>query len=228
MINFLLDWLNIDKEPFFSAMKKYIKPTDTVCVVPFSFGDGQTRCAEDWKRLYDGEGSYYYHRMTAPFTAYGISADRIAVVNYFEDSRETAAEKIRLSDILFLPGGVTKKTLERIDEFDLRGVIKEFSSVIMGASAGALAQLGEYHTSPYHEEFPDFRYCKGLGLVGGFYLEVHYEGVEEQKDSIKRVLRERGKTVYATVNGRGALIFEDGKVTPVGEVLRFDKEGDVI
>ena len=227
MINFLLDWLNIDEEPFYSAAKKYVKPTDTVCVVPFSFWNEQAKCAEGWKRLYGGEGSYYYHRMTAPFAAYGIGTDKIAVVNYFEDSKETAKAKIKSADILFFPGGHTERLVERIEEFGLVDTIKAHPGLMTGASAGARMQLPEYHSHP-DKDRPEFAYFKGFSIVDGFYLHVHYEGTQEQKDAIRRILRERGKTVYATVNGRGALIVENGEATPVGEVLRFDKEGDVI
>ena len=228
MINFLLDWLNIDKEPFFSAVKGYVRPTDRVCTVAFSFKDSQARCAEDWKLLYDGEDSYYYHRMTAPFTAHGISKDNISVVNYFEDTKEAAREKIESSDILVFPGGNVGRMMDRITEFDLYDTIFNYRGIIMGASAGAVIQLGEYHAPIYYNEYPEFRYSKGLGLVDGFYLEVHYKEAEAQKESLRRVLREREKPVYATFNAKGGIIVENGRVTPVGEVLRFDKEGDVI
>ena len=62
----------------------------------------------------------------------------------------------------------------------------------MGYSAGALVQLAEYHLSP-DTDYPRFTYQKGIPYLHGFYLEVHYEGTEEQNASIERVLAERGK-----------------------------------
>ena len=57
--------------------------------------------------------------------------------------------------------------------------------------------------------------------MSGFYLEVHYEGTETQNDAIRRVLKERGKTVYATAFKNGALLVDNGKIKPLGNVRTF-------
>ena len=90
----------------------------------------------------------------------------------------------------------------------------------MGYSAGALVQLSEYHLSPDHD-YPEFCYCEGLSYLDGFYLEVHYTGEEAQRAAIRRVLAERGKTVYALLPMRGALIAENGNVRCLGDVECF-------
>ena len=86
-----------------------------------------------------------------------------------------------------------------------------------------LVQLSEYHLSPDHD-YPEFCYRKGFSYLDGFYLEVHYTGEEAQRAAIRRVLAERGKTVYALLPMRGALIAEDGCVRCLGDVVCFGTE----
>ena len=81
-------------------------------------------------------------------------------------------------------------------------------------------QLEEYHISP-DDDYPEFGYYRGVGWLDGFYLEVHYEGNATQKEAIQRVLRERKRPVYATYEGAGAIIAENGRVKTVGKVKIF-------
>lgn len=102
------------------------------------------------------------------------------------------------------------------------GIVGGFTAygIIMGYSAGAVIQLSEYHLSP-DKDYPQFNYYEGLSYLSGFYLEVHYEGTETQNDAIRRVLKERGKTVYATAFKKGALLVDNGKTKLLGDVRIF-------
>ena len=110
--------------------------------------------------------------------------------------------------------------MERIKEFGRTDVLVKHDGIIMGYSAGAVIQLAEYHLSP-DEDYPDFKYCDGLPYLNGFYLEVHYEGTEVQNEAIKKVLTERGKTVYATSLMNGAIIVDNGSIKLLGDVKVF-------
>ena len=221
MTNILLDILNIDTEPFSSAVQKYIKPADKVCVVAFSFNDS-VKGVEDWDRLYRKGDGYYYGSVITPLAAHGIDEDNVTFVNYFTDTAAEAKRKIKGADILVFPGGNERRMMERIVEFDLCQAIREHDGVVMGYSAGALIQLEELHSPAYYYEYPELTYTEGLGFAKDFYLEVHYEGTEEQNETIKRVLAERGKRVYAFKKGCGAIVIDGGKLTTVGEVMTFD------
>lgn len=111
--------------------------------------------------------------------------------------------------------------MERIKEFGLTDALVKHDGIIMGYSAGAVIQLAEYHLSP-DEDYPDFKYCDGLPYLNGFYLEVHYEGTEVQNEAIKKVLTERGKTVYATSLMNGAIIVDNGNIKLIGDVKMFN------
>ena len=87
----------------------------------------------------------------------------------------------------------------------------------MGYRAGAVIQLSEYHLSP-DDDHPEFSYYEDFGYLNDFYLEVHYEGTEIQDAAIRRGIKERGKTVYATHLGDGAIIVDDGNIKVLGKV----------
>lgn len=54
-------------------------------------------------------------------------------------------------------------------------------------------------------------------------MEIHYEGTDVQNESIRRVLNERGKTVYATSLRAGAILVDNGTIKLLGEVKAFDR-----
>lgn len=204
-------------------LSKYIKPDSRVAVVAFSFRDSQVASAEDWDALYSREHGRYYAGIVHPFFAYGVAEENVEFVNYYADTPETAAEKVRNADVVYFLGGLMDKTVQRIDEFGLRDAIVGHEGVIMGYSAGALIQLADYHVSP-DDDYPKFAYYAGLPLLKDFYLEVHYEGNSVQQACIARVLAERRKPVYATVEGNGAIIIDNGEMTLLGDVKVFEPE----
>ena len=220
MINILLDGYNIDEPWISETLEKYIKPSHKVTIVAFAFSDDDVKNANDWQSFYGKQNSKYYERFAAPLRHYGILDENITVINYFEDTKETAKAKIEDADILYFTGGLPNRMMERIDEFELRDAILQHKGIIMGYSAGALIQLSEYHISP-DEDYPAFCYHNGLGFINNFYLEVHFDDSDIQKASIERVIKERNKTVYAMNSWAGAIIVDSGKMSLIGKVSRF-------
>lgn len=215
MVNILFDCPNIDV--FHSELSKYFSPTDRVCVVAFSFYDDYVYDAKSWDKVYGEEIGNGYFETINSFIPYGICKENITFINYFTDTKESAVEKIKNADIIYFTGGLPDRMMDRINDFDLSDAIMSHKGVVMGYSAGAVIQLGEYHLSP-DADYAEFGYYKGLPMLNGFYIEVHYEFKESQNASIKRVLRERNKTVYVTHTRKGGIVVEDGRVTTVGQV----------
>ena len=220
MIHILTEGYDIDAPWLAGELKGIIRPESRATIVALSFRDAQVKDARDWDALYGGENGRYYGAMVDPFRAYGVAREQIAWINAFLDTPESALAKVRQADVLYFPGGLPDRMMERIEALGLARAMREFEGVVLGYSAGAMIQLAEYHISP-DEDYPAFGYCKGLGRLSGFYYEPHYEGWPAQEDAIRRVLSERRAPVYATRDGRGALIVEDGQVRTVGEVEVF-------
>lgn len=220
MINILLEGYDIDASWIYNELKNYIKPNHSVAVVTFSFRDSQVKTLLDWNALYSKENGRYYGGIVGGITAYGIPEENISFINYFTDTRELAAQKIKTADIIYFLGGLPDRMMDRIREFDLYDVLMEHNGILMGYSAGAVIQLAEYHLSP-DDDYPEFRYYKGLPYLKDFYMEVHYEGTTVQEESIRRVLSERGKTVYATAVRSGAILVDNGNIKLIGDVKIF-------
>ncbi|MBD5154271.1 MAG: type 1 glutamine amidotransferase-like domain-containing protein [Oscillibacter sp.] len=220
MINILLEGYNIDAVWLYDELRKYIRPTHSVAVVAFSFRDNRVQSVTDWNTLYGKENGKYYGGITGGFASYGIPEENITFINYFSDTKESAAQKIEKADIIYFPGGLPDRMLERIEEFDLYDPLMRHEGIVMGYSAGAVIQLSEYHLSP-DEDYPEFRYYKGLPYLNNFYLEVHYEGTDIQNASIQRVITERGKPVYATTLGAGAIIVDNKDIKLIGNVQAY-------
>ena len=221
MTNILLEGYDINAPWLLDALKKHIRPDHTVAVIALAFRDSRVKSRDDWNALYAKEGGCYYPGIAASFSDYGIGEYQIEFIKYFEDSPETAKQKIRNADLLCFPGGLPDRMLQRIREMQIEPPILRHEGILLGYSAGALIQLQEYHLSP-DRDYPAFGYFSGLPFLEGFYLQVHYEGRPEQDEAIRRVLREKRKPVYATAFMKGALIVDKGKIEPVGEVFKFD------
>lgn len=187
----------------------------------FSFKDTRVKSPNDWESLYGKDNGKYYKGITEGFASYGISEDKIVFINYFTDTKESAAKKIKNADIIYFLGGLPDRMMERIKEYELIDALMLHDKVVMGYSAGAVIQLAEYHLSPDHD-YPTFRHYEGLPYLKDFYLEVHYEGTQQQNDSIHRVITERGKPVYATALQSGAILVDNGKIKLLGNVKKFE------
>lgn len=221
MINILLEGYDIDAPWLYDELKNYIRPTDKVAVVAFSFRDSRVKSLADWNILYSKNNGRFYGGIVGGFLAYGISEKNIAFINYFTDTKESAKNKIKNADIIFFLGGLPDRMMDRIKEFGLQDVLMKHSGIIMGYSAGAVIQLAEYHLSP-DDDYPEFKYYEGLPYLDDFYLEVHYEGKSTQKSAIQKVLKERKKTVYATTLMKGAILVDNGIIKLIGDVQEYN------
>ena len=214
MVNILFDCPNI--QDFREELKQYFSPATRVAVVAFSFYDDYVYSAERWASVY-GEGGRDYEEITESFAAFGVPCENITFVNYFLDTNESAKSKIESADVIYFTGGLPDRMMDRIHEFDLEDVLLRHDGIVMGYSAGAVIQLDEYHLSP-DADYPEFGYYKGLGYISGFHIEVHYEHKPTQDAAIKRVLGERGGTVYVTHTRRGGIVVDGKEMRTLGEV----------
>jgi dipeptidase E len=131
------------------------------------------------------------------------------------DSLEQIAQKAKRSDLIYLPGGVTRILVERIMEAKVDSILREYDKVIVGNSAGALA-LGRDCILTRGKHNKRTVIIPGLGLVD-FCVKVHYN---RSKDSeLKQLSHER--KIYA-IPERSALIYENGSISCIGDIYLFE------
>lgn len=223
MINILLENYKINEKWIYDELKQYIKSEYSVAVIAFSFRDSIVKSASDWNTLYSSEQGKYYKGIVDGFISYGISEDNIKFVNFFTDTKESAAKKILSADIIYFLGGLPDRMMNRIIEFDLYDTLMNFNGIIMGYSAGAVIQFQEYHLTP-DNDYSEFAYYSGLPYLKDFCIEIHYEDTEIQNQSIRKVNFERNKTLYAIAHDSGAIIVDNGMIRLIGNVKTFNSQ----
>ena len=217
MVNILFDCPN--EAEFLPELREFIPRTARVTVLALSYYDDYIFDAASWRHHY-GEGGRGYDEILATFTPFGISPDRIEFVDYFSDTKSSATEKIRSADILYFTGGLPDRMMERIIDMDILDALKLHTGTVMGYSAGAVIQLGEYHLSP-DSDYSEFGYYRGLGYLDGLYLEVHYEGRATQDESIERVLRERDCPLFVFPTAKGGIVVTEDGTRAIGDVKLY-------
>ena len=148
--------------------------------------------------------------------SYGIKEKNIIFLNYFQDTKQIAKNKIQNADIIYFLGGLPDRMMDRLKEFDLIDVLTQHNKVVIGYSAGAVIQFEEYFLSP-NDDYTTFNYYKGIPYLKNFYLQVHYENTSEQNMTIDKVLKERKRTIYAQHKGKGGVVVYDGNIKMIGE-----------
>lgn len=220
MVNILFDCPNI--QDFYHDLKDYFGEETKVCMIAFSFYDNYVNDERSWYKVY-GKGGQGYVETIESFEPFGVKEENIVFINYFSDTKESAAEKIKNADVLYFTGGLPDRMMDRIKEFELCELIMKHNGIVMGYSAGAVIQLKEYHLYP-DCDYSDYGYYEGLPFFDDFYVEVHYEYKPEQDESVRRVLAERGKIVYVTHTAQGGIVVDNGQLRIIGKVDVYDPE----
>ena len=205
-MNILLSSYDFHEKWAQDVMKPLLQEDMNVVVIPFSFDKKEVKTVAEYDLHYGKKGKHIPY-ILRPFHFYGIKD--IEFVDYFRDNLETASKKVLSADVIFLTGGLPDQYLERLQEFNLDITIKQSNALIIGASAGAMVQIDHYHITP-DDDYPFYQYQKGLGLVSGFEVEVHYCCSQIQDLGIKRVIKEKGLPTYTIANDGG--LFVNGKI----------------
>ncbi len=201
-MNILLSSYDFHEPWAHEIMKSLLHPGMKVIVIPFSFENDLVKTKDDYDQHYGIQGKHVPY-ILRPFHYYGITD--ITFIDYFRDSHELAKEKVKQADIIFLTGGLPDQYLQRLEEFELIASLKESQAIFIGASAGAMVQLDTYHITP-DNDYPKYQYGKGIGLVSGFEIEVHYCHSLAQDEGIQRVIAERHLPTYTIANDGGLLV----------------------
>ena len=171
--------------------------TPTVLVFPWARASFDAAYARR-KRLFD-----YFRNLGAcsvEFADYG-------------DTYEEVAVKVKSSDLLYLTGGLTSVLLERLKARKIDQLLHEYTGVIVGRSAGAIAlclrgiltnRRKQVHTT-----------IAGLNLAE-ITVKVHYKPSEETE--MKKLSQE--EQIYA-IPERSALVHDNGALHAIGSVYLF-------
>jgi peptidase E len=141
-------------------------------------------------------------------------------VEYAEYAPASELEaKVAQADLLYLTGGQALVLVERAQKMGLDELLRNFSGVIVGRSAGALALCSRCVTTIRNNG--KVRVIGGLGLVD-ITLKAHYGGVKDEV--LKRFSLQ--ETIFAVPAG-SALVWDCGSLSAMGEVFVF-RDGECL
>lgn len=208
-----------------SHLKNFIHNNHRVVIIAFSFFPKDVLTQESYDFLYE-KGGAYYDKMIAQFLAYGIRESNIQWIHYYKDTTETAIKKIKSADILYFPGGAPDLMMQRIHAFGIQEAIEAHQGLFIGSSAGSMIQFSDYHISK-DGDYRRFSYEKGLNLLKGFSIEVHYDRKRKQKTGSRKVWRAFRHDIYA-IPDNGCMVIQAGKIRLMGSARQlYDKTGIV-
>jgi peptidase E len=132
------------------------------------------------------------------------------------DSLKEIIKKMDRSDLVYLPGGVTKLLVQRIKDAKIDRLLQKYKKVIIGNSAGALALCKDCILTRDKENL-ETTIISGFGLVD-FSVEVHYNPSKDKE--LKKLSEER--RIYA-IPEKSALVYDNGNLSFIGPVYLFYK-----
>lgn len=135
------------------------------------------------------------------------------------NSMKRIIEKIKSSDLIYLPGGNTKLLVERLKKTKITALLRKYDKVIIGNSAGAHALCKKYIGMKGQDDRAATEVAQGLGLVN-FSVVVHYD---ISYDSELRILSEKINMKIYGIPERSALIYDNKDIKFLGSAYLFYK-----
>lgn len=133
----------------------------------------------------------------------------------YSDSQEQIAAKVERSDLVYLPGGLTRVLVRRMRDKNVDSLLRKYDRVIVGRSAGALA-LGKECILTINRDNPVTLIVTGIRLVD-FSVKVHYN---PSRDGELKELSKEGR-IYGIPEG-SALVCDNGALSFIGDVYLFE------
>ena len=177
----------------------------------------------------------YFRRFERRFRAFGASRFECVPADLPDLARESAARRriiaaLLASDVVFLAGGNTFTFLANLRSAGLLPILRRFAArggVLAGVSAGAHLLTPDIRLAGYPPFDRDENEVglprPALGAVGLVELEFfpHYRHSPRYRRALAAWARREGRPLYAARDGSG-LVIEGDRLTPVGDVWRFD------
>ncbi|MBQ7052695.1 MAG: Type 1 glutamine amidotransferase-like domain-containing protein [Clostridia bacterium] len=155
-----------------------------------------------------------------------------------------AARIIALSDVVLLGGGHVPTQNAFFERIGLRALLREYTGVIMGVSAGSMNCTDTVYCQPElpgESVDPDFRrFIPGLGL-SSIQILPHYQMVRDNVLDGKRLYEDItygdsfGRSFYALVDGSYVMringhdtLFGEGYLIRDGKISQICREGEHI
>lgn len=142
-----------------------------------------------------------------------LGAESVDFVEY--DRLELIKEKLAHANLVYLTGGQTSVLIERIRIMGLDDLLRDFSGVIVGRSAGALALCKKAFTTCRSNS--KIKIVNGVGMVD-ITMKAHYRSIKDEL-----IAPFSFEEPFYAVPSRSALVYENSQLWAIGMVYFFFK-----
>jgi peptidase E len=142
-----------------------------------------------------------------------LGAGHIDFIDYSEP-KEIIAQKIEASNLIYLTGGLVTALIERLKKIGVDDMLRNYSGIIVGRSAGALALCKKCVITYRHSK--KVTLIKGLGLAD-INFKAHY--LPENENTLEFL--SKNQKIYA-VPASSAIVYENGELFYINKVYLFD------
>src|SRR5208283_1981874 len=164
-----------------------------------------------WARASFDKG--YKKRKTLADYFLSLGASTINFIEY-SDSNETITKKMAASNLVYFTGGLANVLVERLRNTGVDRLLQDYTGVIVGRSAGALALCRKCVITCRSNS--KVKIIDGVGLID-LTLKVHYK--PEKDSTLERLSRQ--EKIYAVPEG-SALVYNNYACSIIGDVYLFE------
>ncbi len=162
---------------------------------------------------------------TITFNSFNLSGFSFNNLHILDSRNKSQAENlVKEASIVFLAGGDTMREIQFFEEINLSKLLKKYSPIIIGQSAGAINLAEEVYCSPEaEEEIDNKRYFPGLGL-SKINIEPHFKNSPHfaKFNILEKILLEDSKKKPFIAITDGSYIVDNGKEQMIfGEAYAF-------
>lgn len=150
----------------------------------------------------------------------GITFDEYRIIEC--TNCDKAKEYIDGSDLVFLCGGDTYSQHELFLKMNLKEILKNYSGIVLGQSAGAINMAKDAFNSPEEKEESEPIFFDGLGLTN-INIEPHFkcddtDFNDEEKYQREAIIKESyNRPIYGQCDGSHVFIDDNDVATVYGE-----------
>ena len=135
-------------------------------------------------------------------------------------SKEEAKKIIPNSDVLYLLGGNPFNQLEYLQKENYDNLIKEFSGIIIGTSAGAMNLAKEAYYSK-DEELKESMFYQALGLVD-ITIDPHFD--INNKEQISEIIKNSNHKRIVGLPEESGIRIANKNISYINKCYQFEKE----
>lgn len=188
-----------------------LTPDRHVAVLPLLEDEGWASDRDIWRTDYiESEEAVYAYRR--PFLTYGIQAEQIRLINYYEETAGSLQRKLDEADILVLVSDHAGKSMHLLNDYDLADTLRAFDGPVLGIGQGANLCLDRFNDPFSAEQRAGLSYCSGFALC------MHYEGTVEQLRMIIDSIEVDGRVVVICPAQSGIVLDMD-RVSLLGDTV---------